>query len=119
MLALLILLVTFVAGFSLGYATRAWRSHKHRTQQRMYAPYTAESCAITPGPGCRAFFNGDDARADLQDKLERARRLLQQVSDPITTESLKALVAELENRLRDLPEPAPRLAASRRRDQHG
>jgi hypothetical protein len=105
MLALLILLVTFVAGFCLGYGTRAWRSHKHRTQQRMYAPYTDESRATTPWRRRRAFCSGDDARANLQEKLERARRLLQQVSDPMTTESLKALIAELENRLRDLPEP--------------
>jgi preprotein translocase subunit Sss1 len=30
----------------------------------------------------------------IQEKLEQARRLLQQVSDPTTTESLKALIAE-------------------------
>jgi hypothetical protein len=101
MLALLILLVTFVAGFCLGYATRAWRSRKHRMQQRMYAPYIDESRATTHG--LRAFCDGDDA--NLQDKLERARRLLRQVLDPLTTEGLKALIAELENRLRDLPEP--------------
>jgi hypothetical protein len=27
--------------------------------------------------------NGDEARANLQEKLERARRLLQRISDPI------------------------------------
>jgi hypothetical protein len=105
MLALLILLVTFVAGFCLGHATRAWRSHKHRTQQRMYAPYTFEPPGTTSGRGRPAFCNGDEARANLQEKLARARRLLQRISDPITTQNLKALIAELENQLRDLPEP--------------
>jgi hypothetical protein len=47
----------------------------------------------------------NEAIAHLQEKLERARRLLQQVSDPTTTESLKALIANLENRLSDLLEP--------------
>lgn len=45
------------------------------------------------------------AIAHLQEKLEQARRLLQQVSDPTTTESLKALIADLESRLSDLLEP--------------
>jgi hypothetical protein len=49
--------------------------------------------------------NGNEAIAHLQEKLEQARRLLQQVSDPTTTESLKALIADLESRLSDLLEP--------------
>jgi hypothetical protein len=55
MLALLILLMTFVAGFCLGYGVRAWRSRKHRAQQRMYAPYTDESRGPTPGHTRRPF----------------------------------------------------------------
>jgi hypothetical protein len=47
----------------------------------------------------------NEATAHLQEKLEQARRLLQQVSDPTTTESLKALIADLESRLSDLLEP--------------
>lgn len=47
----------------------------------------------------------NEAIAHLQEKLEQARRLLQQVSDPTTTESLKALIADLESRLSDLLEP--------------
>jgi exonuclease VII small subunit len=49
--------------------------------------------------------DGNEARTHLQEKLEQARRLLQQVSDPTTTESLRAFIADLENRLRDLLEP--------------
>ena len=49
--------------------------------------------------------DGNQARANLQEKLEQARRLLQQISDPTTTESLKAFIADLENRLRNLLDP--------------
>jgi hypothetical protein len=49
--------------------------------------------------------DGNEARAHLQGKLEQARRLLQQVSDPTTTEGLKGLIADLENRLRNLLDP--------------
>jgi hypothetical protein len=49
--------------------------------------------------------DGNEAIAHLQEKLEQARRLLQQVSDPTTTESLKALIADLESRLSDLLKP--------------
>jgi hypothetical protein len=49
--------------------------------------------------------DGNEARANLQEKLEQARRLLQQVSDPTTTERLNALITDLENRLRYLLEP--------------
>ena len=49
--------------------------------------------------------DGNEAIANLQEKLEQAQRLLQQVSDPTTTESLKALIADLESRLSDLLEP--------------
>jgi hypothetical protein len=45
--------------------------------------------------------DGNEARANLQEKLEQARRLLQQVSDLTTTESLKKFIADLENRLRN------------------
>ena len=45
--------------------------------------------------------DGNEARANLQEKLEQARRLLHQISDPTTTESLKAFIADLENRLRN------------------
>ena len=49
--------------------------------------------------------DGNQARANLQEKLEQARRLLQQISDPTTTESLTAFIADLENRLRNLLDP--------------
>jgi hypothetical protein len=49
--------------------------------------------------------DGNEARTHLREKLEQARRLLQQVSDPTTTGSLKAFIADLENRLSDLPGP--------------
>jgi hypothetical protein len=49
--------------------------------------------------------DGNEAITHLQEKLEQARRLLQQVSDPTTTESPKALIADLESRLSDLLEP--------------
>ena len=49
--------------------------------------------------------NGNEAIAHLQEKLEQERRLLQQVSDPTTTESLKALIADLKSRLSDLLKP--------------
>jgi len=39
MLPVLILSSIFFAGFFLGYAVRAWRSHKRRAQYLMYAPY--------------------------------------------------------------------------------
>ena len=45
--------------------------------------------------------DGNEARPNLQEKLEQARRLLQQISDPTTTESLKKFIADLENRLRN------------------
>ena len=48
--------------------------------------------------------DGNEARANLQGKLEQARRLLQQISDPTTTESLRAFIADLEDRLRHLLE---------------
>jgi hypothetical protein len=58
MLAILILSLTFVAGFCSGYAARVWRSHKRRAeerQQKMYAPYTAGSRPTTFGHARRAF----------------------------------------------------------------
>ena len=30
----------FFAGFGVGYATRAWRSHKRQERYRLYAPYS-------------------------------------------------------------------------------
>jgi hypothetical protein len=47
MLAALILSSMFFAGFLLGYAVRAWRSHKRRTHDLMYAPYRAGSQGIS------------------------------------------------------------------------
>jgi hypothetical protein len=35
----LILLSTFLVGFFLGYAVRAWRSRKRRAHYLLYAPY--------------------------------------------------------------------------------
>jgi len=55
--------------------------------------------------GSGVMCDGNEARANLQEKLEQARRLLQQISDPTTTESLKAFIADLENRLRNLLDP--------------
>jgi hypothetical protein len=55
MLPILILLLIFAAGFALGYATRARRSHKRRERHLMYAPYSAESRATTFGHARRAF----------------------------------------------------------------
>ena len=46
--------------------------------------------------------DGNEARTNLQEKLEQARRLLQQVSDLTTTESLKKFIADLENRLSNI-----------------
>jgi hypothetical protein len=43
MLPVLILSSTFFAGFVLGYALRAWRSHKRRAQYLMCAPYRSGS----------------------------------------------------------------------------
>jgi hypothetical protein len=64
------------------------------------ANYRRQGCRPEGGPHRRV-----TAIAHLQEKLEQARRLLQQVSDPTTTESLKALIADLESRLSDLLEP--------------
>jgi hypothetical protein len=55
MLPVLILSLTFIAGFCAGYGTRAWRSHKRRARQQMYAPYTGGSRANTFGHTRRAF----------------------------------------------------------------
>jgi hypothetical protein len=61
MLDVLILSLIFTAGFCLGYAARAWRSHKRRARHMMYAPYTAgsrepaRSHATTFGHPRRAF----------------------------------------------------------------
>jgi hypothetical protein len=72
MLALLILLVTFVAGFCLGHATRAWRSHKRRERYKMYAPYTAGSRAsLAVGP--RNYSHTSD---DIHEIFRHARKLI-------------------------------------------
>lgn len=55
MLPALILLSIFFAGFAFGYAVRAWRSHKRRTQYLMYAPYQARPQTSTFGHPRRAF----------------------------------------------------------------
>jgi hypothetical protein len=52
--------------------------------------------------GSGAMSDGNEARGNLQDKIAQARRLLQQVTDAQTAQSLKALIADLENRLRSL-----------------
>jgi hypothetical protein len=59
----------------------------------------AASSSYKDGSGVMS--DGHEARANLQEKLEQARRLLQQISDPTTTESLKKFIADLENRLRN------------------
>jgi hypothetical protein len=46
-----------------------------------------------------------EAIANLQEKLEQARRLLRQVSDPSTMQGLKDFIADLEEQLRNLLEP--------------
>jgi hypothetical protein len=55
MLPVLILVLIFTAGFGLGYATRAWRSHRRRARHLMYSPYAPESRATTFGHARRAF----------------------------------------------------------------
>ncbi|MDH2356839.1 hypothetical protein QCM80_40430 [Bradyrhizobium sp. SSUT112] len=40
MTPVLILLFIFLAGFGMGYAARAWRSHKRHERYRLYAPYS-------------------------------------------------------------------------------
>jgi len=40
MLAVLVLISIFAAGFGCGYAVRAWRSRKRSARYRLYAPYT-------------------------------------------------------------------------------
>jgi hypothetical protein len=55
MLLALILSSIFFAGFGLGYAVRAWRSHKRRTQYLMYAPYRSRPQTSTFGHARRAF----------------------------------------------------------------
>ena len=51
--------------------------------------------------GSGVMSDGNKARANLQEKLEQARRLLKQISDLTTTEGLKKFIADLENRLRN------------------
>jgi hypothetical protein len=46
--------------------------------------------------------DGNEARTLLQEKLVQARRLLHQVSDLTTIQGLRAFIADLEIRLRDL-----------------
>jgi hypothetical protein len=55
MLAILILLLIFTAGFGLGYLTRAWRSHQRRARRSMYLPYSTGPGATTFGHARRAF----------------------------------------------------------------
>jgi hypothetical protein len=56
MLPILVLLLIFAAGFGLGYATRARRSHRRRARHLMYSPYAAGSRATTFGHARRAFW---------------------------------------------------------------
>jgi hypothetical protein len=46
--------------------------------------------------------DGNEARGNLQEKIAQARRLLHQMTDARTAQSLKAFIADLENRLRSL-----------------
>jgi hypothetical protein len=55
MLAALILSLMFFAGFFLGYAARAWRSHKRRAHYLMHAPSRSKPPATTFGHARRAF----------------------------------------------------------------
>jgi hypothetical protein len=59
----------------------------------------AASSSYKDGSGVMG--DGSEARANLQEKLEQARRLLQEVSDLTTIEGLKKFIADLENRLRN------------------
>jgi hypothetical protein len=52
MLAVLLLISIFAAGFGCGYGVRAWRSWKRSARYRLYAPYTPASMEAgrTRGP---------------------------------------------------------------------
>jgi hypothetical protein len=52
--------------------------------------------------GSGVMSDGNEARTLLQEKLVQARRLLHQVSDLTTIQGLRAFIADLEIRLRDL-----------------
>jgi uncharacterized membrane protein YidH (DUF202 family) len=43
MTPVLILTLIFFAGFGVGYATRAWQSHKRKLERQLYAPYGRSS----------------------------------------------------------------------------
>jgi len=55
MLAVLILLLIFAAGFCFGYGTRALRSQRRRARHLMYARYSGGSGASAFGHSRRAF----------------------------------------------------------------
>jgi hypothetical protein len=55
MLTLLIQSSIFIAGFSLGYAARAWRTHRRRVQYSTYASHDARPQTSTFGHARRAF----------------------------------------------------------------
>jgi heme/copper-type cytochrome/quinol oxidase subunit 3 len=55
MLVTLILSTMFFAGFFLGYATRARRSHKRSANDLMYSPYRSKPSGTTFGHARRAF----------------------------------------------------------------
>lgn len=55
MLPFLILSLIFASGFGLGYAVRAWRSHKHRARYLTYSRYHGGSRSRALGPARRAF----------------------------------------------------------------
>ena len=48
-----------------------------------------------------------ETRENIQDKILQSRRLLQQVTDPTTAQSLKAYLEELERRLVDITRAEP------------
>jgi hypothetical protein len=55
MLATLILSTMFFAGFFLGYAMHAWRSHKRGVNYLMYSPYRSNPPTTTFGHARRPF----------------------------------------------------------------
>lgn len=53
MMPFLILVSIFLAGFVMGYAARAWRSHKRQERRRLYTPYGPSDTRV--GTPRRAF----------------------------------------------------------------
>ena len=53
-----------------------------------------------------------DTKENVQDKIVQSRRLLQQVTDPTTAQSLKTYLEELERRLVEMMELSRRSEAT-------